>query len=83
MQHYVCALNVEGHSFPYICLKLHGHSYDEIEVDVFDGLQTRILMRDPDFISSMDNIEKKHGIHLKASKWTILLSLMIHSIHER
>ena len=33
--------------------------------------------------SSMDDIVKKHGIHSNASKWAILLSLMIHSIHER
>ena len=83
MQHYVRELNAEGHCFQYICSKLPGHSYDKIKADVFDGPQTRFLIRDPDFISSMDDTVKKHGIHSNGSKWTILLSLMIHSIHER
>ena len=33
-----------------------------------DSLPTRILMRDLDFISSMDATMKKHGIHSNASK---------------
>ena len=82
MQHYVRVLNAEGHCFKYICSKLPGHSYDKIKADVFDGPQTKILMRNTDFISSMYDTVKKHRIHSKASKWTILLSLMIHSIHK-
>ena len=76
MQQYVRELNAEGHCFQYICSKSLGHSYDKIKADVFDGPHTRILMRNTDFISSMDDTVKKHRIHSNASKWTILLSLM-------
>ena len=76
------ALNVEGHCFQYICSKLPGHNYGKIKADVFDGPQIRILMRDPGFISSMDDTVKKHEIQSKASQWTILSSLTIHLIHE-
>ena len=69
MYHYVRELNTEGHCFQYICSKLPGHSYDKIKADVFDGPLTRILMRDPDCISSMDDTVKQHGIHSNVSKF--------------
>ena len=49
-KHYVCALNVGHCTFVQNYLDM---AMIKIKAGVFDGLQMRILMRDPDFINSI------------------------------
>ena len=57
MKQFVKALNKTGSYLKYICRKFPGLSNEKLKADIYDGLQIRMLMKDSDFTSHMNNIE--------------------------
>lgn len=59
MKQFVKALKMEGDCFRYLLTALPGLSYEKIKAGVFDGPQIRQLIRDPNFIGTMTELEKR------------------------
>ena len=57
MKQFVCALPVNGTCFNYICRQFPGLSIEKIKAGIFDGPQIRKLIRDPEFVESMTDVE--------------------------
>jgi len=57
MKQFVKALNKDGSCFLYICASYPGLSYEKLKAGVFDGPQIRTLIRDKEFVKSMNDIE--------------------------
>ena len=57
MKQFVKALNKDGSCFLYICRSFPGLSYEKLKAGVFDGPQIRTLIRDKEFVKSMNDIE--------------------------
>ena len=60
MKEYVKALNKECARFKYIQEKFPNLCAEKVKKGVFVGLQIRKLTKDPQFISTMTDVEKKH-----------------------
>lgn len=58
MKQFVKALDKNGQCFSYITQKFPGLSIEKIKGGIFDGPQIRILIRDKDFLSSMNDLER-------------------------
>ena len=58
MKHFVEALNKEVECFKYICKSFPRLSAEKLEAGVFDGPDIRKLIKDSDFVNSMDDLEK-------------------------
>jgi hypothetical protein len=59
MKQFVKALNKDGDCFKYICTAFPGLSDEKLKAGVFDGPDIRKLMKDPKFIYSMNDLEKR------------------------
>src|SRR6201990_3258201 len=59
MKQFVRALDHSGECFSYICSTFNGLSEEKKNAGIFDGPQIRRLMRDANFITSMNETEKK------------------------
>ncbi|EEZ99611.2 hypothetical protein TcasGA2_TC002128 [Tribolium castaneum] len=57
MKQYVKALDKNGSGFNYISQKFPGLSKEKINAGIFDGPQIRLLMKDNNFVQSMNDIE--------------------------
>lgn len=66
MTQYVKALNKEGTAFKYIRNKFPKKSEAKLKEGVFDGPQIRKLMRDPEFVKSMTDLEKHAWLSFKS-----------------
>ena len=51
------ALDKDGGCFQYICNKFPGLSYEKAKAGIFDGPQIRTLVKDINFIPSMNEME--------------------------
>lgn len=58
MKHFVEALNKEVECFKYICKSFPRLSAEKLEAGVFDGPDIKKLIKDSDFVNSMDDLEK-------------------------
>ena len=59
MKQFVKALDKEGDYFKYICKSFPGLSAEKLKVVVFDGPDIRKLVKDADFVNSIDDLEKR------------------------
>ncbi|KAI5696331.1 hypothetical protein M8J76_008968 [Diaphorina citri] len=59
MKQFVKALDHESDCFKFICMKMKGLSMEKIKAGIFDGPQIRQLIKDPNFVSSMSEKERK------------------------
>ena len=59
MKQFVKALDHSGECFSYICSTFPGLSEEKKKAGIFDGPQIRTLMRDPYFITSMNETEER------------------------
>ncbi|XP_077153196.1 uncharacterized protein LOC143816558 [Ranitomeya variabilis] len=59
VKQFVKALNHSGECFNYICSTFPGLSEEKKKAGIFDGPQIRTLMRDPNFITSMNETEER------------------------
>ena len=59
MKQFVKALDNNGECFSYICSTFPGLSEEKKKAGIFDGPQIRTLMRDPNFITSMNETEER------------------------
>ena len=59
MKQFVKALNKEGNYFKYICKSFPGLIAETLKAGVFDGPDIRKLIKDADFVNSMDDLEKR------------------------
>lgn len=59
MKQFVKALDKENKSFKYLTSKLPKLSGAKIKEDIFDDPQIRLLMRDRNFLESMNTTEKE------------------------
>jgi len=59
MKQFVKALDKNGSCFAYIGKTMPQLSNEKIKAGIFDGPQIRQLIKDPDFINSMNEIEQK------------------------
>ena len=59
MEQFVKALDHSGECFSYICSNFPGLSEEKKKAGIFDGPQIRTLMRDPSFITSMNETEER------------------------
>ncbi|KAK4882730.1 hypothetical protein RN001_006049 [Aquatica leii] len=57
MKQYVKALNKTGPCFEYLSRKFPGLSKEKLKAGIFDGSQIRLLMKDNNFIHSMNDLE--------------------------
>ena len=57
MKQFVKALDKDGECFKYICNAFPGLSIDKKMAGVFDGPQIRKLIKDNQFLTSMDPVE--------------------------
>ena len=58
MKQFVKALNKEDDCFKYICKSFPGLKAEKLKTGVFDGLDIRKLIKDADFVNSMEDLEK-------------------------
>ena len=58
MKQFVKALNKDGSCFQYICKKFKGISIEKLKNGVFEGPDIRTLIKDANFVSSMNETEK-------------------------
>ena len=65
MKQFVKALNKDGVCFKYIQEKFPNLSAEKVREGVFVGPQIRKLTKDLKFVSTMTEVEKKHGFHLQ------------------
>ena len=65
MKQFVKALNKESAYFKYIQQKFPYMSVKKVKEGVFVGLQIRKLTKDMQFLSTMTEVEKKHGFPLQ------------------
>ena len=77
MQQFVKALNKEGACFKHIQEKSPNLSAEKIKEGIFIGLQIRKLTKDPQFLSTMTDVEKKHGFALQKQYRSFLETLKI------
>ena len=63
MKQIVKALNKERFWFDYICRTFPALSMEKLKADIFDGLQIRKLMKDPQFQDSVNSA--------KADAWSL------------
>lgn len=93
MKQYVKALNKEGACFQYICTTFPSLSYEKTKAGVFDGPQIRKLIRDPQFTSSMNDVEKRtwnsfvavvNGFlgNNKAKNYKVLVKTLLENFHS-
>ena len=59
MKQFVKALNKKGDCFKYIYKSFAGLSAEKLKAGVFDGPDIRKLIKDADFVNSMDDLEKR------------------------
>ena len=59
MKQFVKALDKEGDYLKYICKSFPGLSAEKLKVVVFDGPDIRKLIKDADFVNSIDDLEKR------------------------
>ena len=57
MKQFVKALNKEGNCFEYICRTFPGLSNEKLKAGIFDGPQIRKLLKDTNFVNSMNSVE--------------------------
>ena len=65
MKQFVKALNKEGACFKYTQEKFPYMSAEKVKEGVFVGPQVRKLNKDMQFLSTMTDVEKKHGFPLQ------------------
>ena len=58
MKQFVKALNKEDDCFKYICKSFPGLKVEKLKTGVFDGLDIRKLIKDADFVNSMEDLKK-------------------------
>ena len=51
------ALNKDGDCFTFLCQAFPGLTMEKLKTCIFDGLQIRQLIRDPEFENSMNEVE--------------------------
>lgn len=68
MKQYVKALDKNGCCFSYISRKFHGLSKEKLKAGIFDGPQIRLLMKDNNFMNSMNDLE--------SSAWTSFVNVV-------
>lgn len=68
MKQYVKALDKISPCFVYLSRKFPGLSNEKLKAGIFDGPQIRLLMKDNDFIRSMNNLE--------AAAWTSFVAVV-------
>ena len=64
LKQFVKALNKEGACFKYTQDKFPNLSAEKVKQGVFVGPQMRKLTKDPQFLSTIADVEKKHGFLL-------------------
>lgn len=57
MKQFVKALNKDGSCFIYICRTFPGLSNEKLKAGIFNGPQIRTLIRDKNFVGSMNSVE--------------------------
>ena len=57
MKQFVKVLNKEGNCFEYICRTFPGLSNEKLKAGIFDGPQIRKLLKDTNFVNSMNSVE--------------------------
>ena len=57
MKHFVKALDKDGQCFNYICKMFPGLSSEKLKQSVFDGPNIRTLIKDDNFVCSMNALE--------------------------
>ena len=62
MKQYVKSLDKGGKCFKYICQKFSFLSHEKIKAGVFDGPEIRQLLKDKEFIETMNSVEKNGWI---------------------
>ena len=63
IKQFVKALCKEGNCFQYIKAAFPSVSEEKIKEVIFDGPQIRKLIKDPNFILSMNDVMQMHGKH--------------------
>lgn len=93
MKQFVKALPTEGNCFKYILSALPALSYEKIKAGVFDGPQIRQLLRDTNFIESMEENEKTAWLafknivnnflgNIRASNYAIVVEQLLDSFQR-
>ena len=59
IKQFVKALDKNGDCFKYICNAFPGLSDEKLKAGVFNGPDIRKLVKDPDFVNSMNDVEKR------------------------
>ena len=59
MKQFVKALNKEGTCFQYICKTFPGLTIEKLKAGVFDGPDIRKLIKDENFVTSMNQLQSK------------------------